>query len=94
MSVEARPVPLTRLRRQSVFDRVEVDVITMTKPVGFISYTVFPVTRLPHTQIAVSRSISGHRQVATPGRHEALCKQAFDVRLRAPENILGGEPEK
>ncbi len=45
MPVEIGPWPMTRLPRQSVFDGIDVNIVAVAKPVGFIAYAVFPERR-------------------------------------------------
>ncbi len=80
MPVKARPWPVTRFRRQSMFDRIEVDVIAVAKPVRFVAYAVFPVPSLPNTPLAMSCSVRGNWQRTTASRQKLLGEQAFDVR--------------
>ncbi len=44
--------PVGNVRDETVFDRIDMDIIDMTRKVVFITYRVFPVTVLPNPVLA------------------------------------------
>ena len=79
MPVKARPWPLTWCTHQAVFHRIEVDVIPVAKPIGFVAYPMFPIASLPNASFAMFHSICGHRKDVATAREKLPGEQAFDV---------------
>jgi hypothetical protein len=58
--MERRKGPIPNARDETMFDRIDMDVVDVTLEVAFVANGMFPVPALPYAALALGRAAAGN----------------------------------